>query len=150
MTNEKVYKFIATLGPVGYFPVAPGTAGTAVALLFYILMKPGTSMLLVLFPLLFWAGIIASTAAEKSLGKKDASCIVIDEFAGYLVSVLLLPYSIVNALIAFLLFRVFDIFKPFPIRSLDQKIPGGLGVMADDVLAGLYANLLLRVFLYFS
>lgn len=88
-------------------------------------------------------GTYASSRAEKLIGRKDPGCIVIDEFCGYLVSMALLPVTTFNLIAAFVLFRFFDILKPQPIRAL-QKIGGGTGVMADDIVAGLAANLILQ------
>ncbi len=145
--QDDIFKSIATIGPLGYSPVAPGTAGSAFACLLYILLDPGTVALSIAIPLVFAAGVLASERAEKVLKEKDSSHIVVDEVAGYLVSVFLIPFSTTNAVAAFFLFRFFDITKPVPIRLLDRGVPGGLGVMIDDILAGIYANLALRLIL---
>lgn len=145
MSSESVFKVIATLGPIGYIPIAPGTAASAVSCLLYIILKPDTYSLITVTLLLFIIGTTASTRTEAALGEKDSSSIVIDEFAGYPVSVFWIPFSPEIALLSFLLFRVFDILKPPPIRYVERRLRGGFGVMFDDILAGLYTNLLLRL-----
>ncbi len=147
MIRDELFKALATLGPVGYSPLAPGTAGSAVSCLLYLLLRPGGPTLLLIISLMFGAGVLVSGRVERLLREKDSSCIVVDEFVGYLVAVFLIPFSVTNAVLAFLLFRFFDIIKPVPIRSVERRFPGGVGVMADDLLAGVYANLALRLIL---
>ncbi len=147
MKKDDIFRFIATIGPLGYLPVAPGTVGSAFSCLIYILFRPDALALSIIIPVCFIAGVLVSDRTERFLNEKDSSHIVVDEFAGYLVSVFLIPFSIPNAIIAFLLFRAFDIVKPTPIRQLERRIPGGLGIMIDDILAGVYANLVLQLIL---
>lgn len=145
----KIAKGVATVAYAGYAPIAPGTVGSAVAAVVYWVlpeMAPTTGVLLSLFLLLL--GIWASSIAEGVYGR-DASRIVIDEFAGFFVAVLLVPKTLVIIILGFFIFRFFDIFKPFPIR-LAEKLKGGLGVMADDLLAGIATNMLLRLYLLIS
>lgn len=92
-------------------------------------------------------GITASDAAEKVIGEADSGHIVIDEFMGFLVSVFYLPHTAGYLTAAFILFRVFDILKPFPIGKLEKDLSGGLGVMADDVLAGVCVNIILQIWI---
>lgn len=128
---------MATAGGVGYSPVAPGTAGSLLALL--ILWALPFSPLGLALALLAVVGVggWAAGRAERVLGSKDPGPVVIDEIAGMFLSVLSLPRSLGLLLAAFLLFRFFDIVKPFPIRQ-SQKLAGGLGVMLDDLIAGMY------------
>ncbi|NOY39736.1 MAG: phosphatidylglycerophosphatase A [Nitrospirae bacterium] len=133
MKKDDIFKFIATIGPLGYSPVAPGTAGSALSFLVYILFRPDVLALSIIIPVCFIAGVLASDRTEKFLNEKDSSHIVVDEVTGYLVSVFLIPFSIPNAILAFFLFRAFDIIKPTPIRQLEKRIPGGLGIMIDDL-----------------
>jgi phosphatidylglycerophosphatase A len=149
MKFDKLYKSIATLGFIGYLPAAPGTWGSAVSLLLIIFLKPDDLWLLLLLVLLFVLGVLCSDNAEKSLGK-DNTHIIIDEFCGYLVSVLFIPQNTEYLLAAFFLFRFFDILKPPPIRRFEIAIPGGLGIMVDDVLAGVYANICLQIYIILS
>lgn len=139
--KEKILKNIATLTFVGYSPIAPGTAGTLVTIIFIYLFKPSTPMLLLLIVISFIIGVTASGSAEKTFQKKDCSHIIIDEFVGTLITVLFLPQTTVNLILAFLFFRVFDIVKPPPARQFEDLFKGGLGVMMDDVAAGIYANI---------
>ncbi|GMT47680.1 MAG: phosphatidylglycerophosphatase A [bacterium] len=150
MKKDDIFRFIATLGPIGYSPIAPGTAGSALACLIYIVFRPDVLLLSIIIPVGFIAGVLVSDTTERLLNEKDSSHIVVDEFAGYLVSVFLIPFSMPNAILAFFLFRAFDIVKPTPIRQLERRIPGGLGIMIDDILAGVYANLVLRLILVIS
>jgi len=147
-------RFLATGGYLGYSPVAPGTAGSlGCAVLVWLFVPEVTHWssplaigLAVLSTLAFIAlAMWAADHAERQLGH-DASLIVIDEYAGYVVSILLLPKSLFVLGAAFLLFRVLDIFKPFPARRT-EALPGGVGIVMDDVVAGIYTNILLRVML---
>ncbi len=146
--------FVATGGGLGYSPVAPGTAGTlgCGVLLWFLMPKDPTAggslavFTLSVSVLAFIAlSIWVSTRAEVAFGK-DASKIVVDEFAGYLVAVLFLPKTLIVYIAAFLLFRIFDVLKPFP-AARAETLPGGVGVVLDDLVAGIYANALIRVML---
>jgi len=139
-----VYHIIATLGFTGYIPYAPGTFGTAIGLLAILLIRPGDAVLLLLSIPVIIAGTVSAHHSEKALGK-DSGHIVIDEFCGFLVSVMFLPKSTGYLIAAFVLFRLFDIFKPPPINRIESSISGGAGVMLDDLLAGVYANICLQV-----
>jgi phosphatidylglycerophosphatase A len=128
----------------GYLPFAPGTWGTLVAALVYWFILPDNALLISLTALLLIIiSVIVSGAAEKIYGVIDDSRIVIDEWAGYFVSVLFLPHTLRYAISAFVLFRIFDVFKPLGIRTL-QSLPGGWGVTIDDIAAGVATNLLLQ------
>jgi phosphatidylglycerophosphatase A len=140
-------KNIATLGFIGYLPVAPGTFGTLAALLFFALLKPTIPVHVLLIILVTALGIIASSRAEKILNEKDSSHIVIDEFAGYALALLFLPHTLFYLVLSFLLFRLFDILKPLPLRWIERTIPGGYGVMADDLVAGVYTNIVMHAWI---
>ena len=90
-----------------------------------------------------------ANGAEKLLGEKDPGSVVIDEIAGMAVTLAGLPFNFDTALMGFIIFRILDILKPFPIRNLDKRISGGVGIVLDDVVAGIFANLLLRIVIYF-
>ena len=141
---KTIIKVLASGLGTGYSPVASGTAGTALAALLYWFVFPHNSIfvLFVLLPVLA-VSIPISTEAEKLFGKKDDSRIVIDEIVGYWFSVIFLPYSIKLAVAAFILFRVGDVIKPFYIKK-SQNLPGGWGVVMDDVFAGILTNLILQ------
>jgi len=133
-----VLKVIATFGPIGYVPIAPATAGSAVvALIGWFL--PRTDLLSTLALLAVGTVVAAWVAgeAEKDLGK-DAKPIVIDEAVGQSLALLFVPHTIPAFMLAFLLFRIFDVWKPLGARRI-QKLEGGTGVVADDVIAGLVA-----------
>ena len=141
--------FLATGAYAGYVPVAPGTAGSLVGLGVYAAAARHLSAagLLFLIAALFLVGSWAAHRAESYFAEKDPGAIVIDEVAGMLVSLWALPIGPAGWIAGFFLFRAFDIVKPFPIRTLERRIPGGVGVMFDDVLAGVYTNLSLRLLL---
>jgi phosphatidylglycerophosphatase A len=141
--------FIATVGYCGYFPVAPGTVGSAAGLVFYLLVWWTQSPLVevTLIALLFAAGIWAGTTSERYFGGIDPGPIVLDEVVGMLITLAFIPVGLSGALIGFLLFRLFDVVKPFPAGRL-EKLHGGLGVMADDAMAAIYANIALRLVLW--
>jgi len=141
---RSLLKYVATLGFVGYLPAAPGTWGSLVAAILFALLKPDDVATVYLLIAALCIGTISAQHAEKVLNEKDSSHIVIDEFAGYIVSVLLLPARLPYYLSAFLLFRFFDILKPPPLRRI-ERFPGGIAIMADDVLAGVYTNIVLQV-----
>ncbi len=143
MLNQ-VYHIIATLGFTGYIPYAPGTFGTAIGLFALLLTRPGDAVLILLSIPVIIAGTVSAHHVEKVLGK-DSGHIVIDEFCGYLVSVMFVPKSTGYLIAAFILFRIFDIFKPFPINRIERKVSGGAGVMLDDLMAGVYANICLQL-----
>ena len=135
---------MATAGGAGYAPVAPGTAGSAVAaaILWLVPFSPiGLGLWLLAVTV---AGTWAAGRAERALGIKDPGPIVIDEVAGMTLSVLILPRTVPVLVAGFLLFRLFDIVKPFPARA-SQRLRGGVGVMVDDVIAGVYALAVLLV-----
>jgi phosphatidylglycerophosphatase A len=142
---------LATVGYVGHFPIAPGTAGSAAALLLFALLRmAGSPVLEVAVTLALLAvGCWAGSAAEAHYGRTDPGYVVIDEVVGMLVTLLFVPVSAAGAIIGFFLFRVFDIVKPFPARRC-ERLRGGLGIMADDVVAGVYGNLALRVVLFLA
>lgn len=148
--KQDIYTLAGTLLGIGFIPFMPGTFGTLTAALVYLSLPenwlnsyPGVLYLIGSVTALFFIGVFVSGKAEKKLGH-DAGCIIIDEFVGYLLCVLLLPKSILMAIYTFALFRVFDIAKPQPIR-LSQKLKGGWGIMIDDVLAAVYTNLFMQL-----
>jgi phosphatidylglycerophosphatase A len=137
---------LATFGYVGYFPIAPGTAGSAAGLLLYVVLRwIGLPVVdLAAIAGLFAVGIWAGSVAERHYATEDPGYVVLDEVIGMLVTLALVPVTWKGALLGFFLFRGFDIVKPFPARQC-ERLHGGLGIMADDVVAGLYGNLALRL-----
>ena len=144
--RDKTVVWLATGFYTGNIPRAPGTFGTLPGLLlcFFLARLPlAVSILLVLF--LIGLAIWIAGEAEKMLGEKDPGCIVIDEIAGMAVTLLAMPFTWQTAAAGFLLFRFFDVLKPPPIRTIDKKVHGGVGIVLDDVIAGMFANLALRM-----
>ena len=133
---------------VGYAPFMSGTIGSVPAAVVAFWLGDRPVALLLLAAILFVLGVAASSRGERIFGRKDPSEVVIDEFVGMLVAFLWLPVTWQSLVAAFLLFRLFDIWKPFPARRFEE-LPGGLGVMADDLVAGIYANLLFRILDFF-
>jgi phosphatidylglycerophosphatase A len=129
----------------GLVPRAPGTAGTLVAIPIYLVIAPLSPAIYAgVVILLFALGVALCRQAERQLAIYDHPAVVWDEIVGYLVTMLLAPVHWLWMVIGFGLFRLFDIWKPFPIRALERRVRGGLGTMLDDVVAGLYAWLLLQ------
>ncbi len=136
---------VATALGAGYAPQAPGTFGSAVGLLVWLLLPSRLPIQLLAIALIFIAGTWSGYVAEEHFHERDPGQVVIDEVAGMMVTLLLNPVPRFSWLVyAFLLFRAADIFKPFPVNRL-ERLRGGLGIMADDVAAGVYANVALRL-----
>jgi phosphatidylglycerophosphatase A len=133
---------LASVGGAGCSPVVPGTVGSFVTVVALWLVPFTRPALLGALIVVTAVGIWAGERVERSLGVKDPGVIVIDEVAGMMLSVLTLPRTLPVLLTAFVLFRIFDTWKPFPARQ-SQSLPGGYGVMVDDLFAGLYTLLLL-------
>jgi phosphatidylglycerophosphatase A len=147
--RHRIAVALASFGYVGFAPVAPGTVGSAAAIpLFLLLRRLGpTSFEISACLFLFVFGAWSARLTEQVLGVEDPGPVVIDEVLGMLVSMLWLPGTWPVIAAAFLAFRVFDIIKPWPAGRLEHW-PGGWGVMADDVMAGVYANLVVQVLVW--
>ncbi len=137
---RRVATFLASVAYLGYSPVAPGTVGTLAAVAVYWWLIPNVWWLAAVAAAATAAGVWAGGVAEKVWGEKDPRRVCLDEFAAYFVAVAFLPKTIFYAALAFVLSRFFDIIKPFP-AGRAQRLAGGWGIMADDVVAGVYANL---------
>jgi phosphatidylglycerophosphatase A len=148
MENSNMRKFViqsASLFGVGYISKAPGTWGTLVTLPFcYLLMHLGSIMYMVITLFLTIYAIWAADLYERQSDLHDAKQIVIDESVGILITFVMLPITWQTFVAGFVAFRLLDIVKPFPISYFDKKVPGGLGVVADDVVAGLLGNIALQ------
>lgn len=132
---------IASLGGLGKAPFAPGTVATIVAGIPFALLLgylPGWLACSIFLAILI-GGCYTAGVTERELGREDAKEVVIDELAGFLVSVMGLPVGIRPLLLGFILFRLLDIWKPWPISPIDERVKGGLGIMLDDLLAGMFA-----------
>jgi phosphatidylglycerophosphatase A len=149
--RERAVFFVATGFLVGTVPFAPGTFGSIIGLpVSFLLSRLNllNSVICILAFILFAIGI--ASAAEKIIKQKDPGQIVIDEIAGLMVTLAGVPFNLKTALAGFVIFRVFDILKPFPIRALERRVGGGSGIVLDDVLAGVYGNLIIRFVIYIS
>jgi phosphatidylglycerophosphatase A len=142
---RRVGVFVATCGYLGYVPFAPGTFGSAAGLVvFYAVRSTGSVGLeLAVIVALFAIGVWSGTQAEHHFGGVDPAPIVVDEVVGMLITLALLPVNATGVLVGFLLFRLLDVIKPWPSAGF-EKLPGGLGVMADDGMAAIYGNLIMR------
>ena len=146
---DRLLMFIATGAGSGYLPKAPGTWGTLVGLLlWWPLAGLSLTAYLATVAVLFIVGVASAGAAEKILDRGDPGVVVIDEIVGVLIALAAVPLHPVAALAGLALFRLFDIAKPFPVGWLDRHLHGGLGIMLDDVAAGLYALLVLHLGLW--
>ena len=147
VTGNAFARHLATLGPVGRFPIAPATAGSAVVTLVgWFLPSPGPIVAILLIGVGSVLAIWVCGEAEKTLGH-DAKPIVADEVIGQSIALLFTPHTVTAFVSAFVLFRIFDIWKPFG-ASEAQRLPGGFGVVADDALAGVYSCLVFQVGLW--
>ena len=137
-------KSIATVFGVGYFPVAPGTAATAVGVIIAYLLGDNLAVFTVLLLGLLFLGVVTSGLLEKQLNEKDPSIACIDEVVGVMIALWGLPLIWPVMICGFFLFRAFDMFKIYPVNKL-EALPGGWGIMLDDCMAGVYTNIILRI-----
>jgi phosphatidylglycerophosphatase A len=144
---ERAALLIATALGVGYVPFAPGTFGSAAGLVLWWLLPASPVVHAVSIVVVFVAGTWSGTIAERHFGRSDPGQVVIDEVLGMLITLFLVPVGWAGAFAGFLLFRAADIVKPYPANRL-ERLHGGLGVMADDAMAAVYANLALRACLW--
>ncbi|HHB75057.1 MAG TPA: phosphatidylglycerophosphatase A [Desulfobulbus sp.] len=146
---DRLYMAIATGGGSGYLPKAPGTCGSLVGvLLWFFFHRLSLAHYGLVVAGLFIVGTIAAGAAEKIVDRPDPGLVVIDEVVGQMIALAAAPLHPLFIILGFVFFRFFDILKPFPVGWLDSHIHGGLGIMLDDVAAGLYALLLLQTGLW--
>jgi phosphatidylglycerophosphatase A len=145
--RNRIALAVATSCGVGYVPFAPGTFGSAAGLLVWALLPASTIVQACAILVIFAAGCWAGTCAEHHFGRTDPGQVVIDEVLGMLITLFLNPVGWAGALLGFLLFRAADIIKPFPANRM-ERLPGGVGVMADDAVAAVYSNLALRAALF--
>ncbi len=148
--NLRISEIIGTVFYVGRSPFAPGTMGSLVALLVWYILKPSIidPLFLLITGGVFFIGIAVSTVLIDTWNEKDPKEIVIDEWVGMWISLYLVPHTILWGLVAFFFFRVFDILKPGPVQVMDD-MDDAIGVMMDDVVAGILACLVTQSLLYF-
>ena len=144
--GRRVSLFLATGGGVGYAPWAPGTLGTVVGLPFcYGLAQLALPVAAAAILIFIGLAIAIAGVAERELKQKDPGCIVIDEIAGLMVTLVGLQWNLPTLIAGFIIFRVFDIWKPFPIRQIERRLTGGVGIVMDDVVAGLLGHVSLSI-----
>jgi phosphatidylglycerophosphatase A len=138
--------FVATCGYLGYVPFAPGTFGSAAGLVVFAAVRwsGSTTLELALIVFLLAIGVWSADVAERHFGRVDPGPVVLDEVAGMLITLALIPVTLTGAIVGFLLFRVLDVIKPWPANRM-EALPGGLGVMADDAMAAVYGNVIMRL-----
>jgi len=146
---KKAYDLIATVCGLGRLPLAPGTWGSLAGLGFCLVLHGHMILYITVFAVLFAAGVVSAGKFEEKDGRKDPPQVVIDEFACIFLVFLLIPLKTPIILTGFILYRLFDIFKVPPMRSL-EKLKGGWGIMLDDLAAGIYANLILQILLFYK
>ena len=141
--------FVATFGYLGYVPIAPGTFGSAAGLVVFAAVRwsgsPGLELAVI--AILLAIGVWSGNAAEKYFGGVDPAPVILDEVVGMLITLALIPVNLPGAIAGFLLFRLLDVIKPWPANRF-EALHGGLGVMADDAMAAVYANVSLRILLW--
>ncbi|OGQ87051.1 MAG: phosphatidylglycerophosphatase A [Deltaproteobacteria bacterium RIFOXYD12_FULL_56_24] len=146
---DRLFMGIATGFGAGYLPKAPGTWGSLLALpLHFFLRQLAPNYYALALTAIFFIAVITAGQAEKILDRKDPGVVVIDEVIGMLITLIAAPDNPLIWLLGFFIFRFFDIFKPYPIRLIDQRLNGGLGIVLDDVLAGIYSLIILQIFCY--
>jgi len=138
--------FISTGAFSGYFPVAPGTAGSLVgALIVWKLQNVSAALLFILSAALLFLGVWAGSKTAKILKQADPSKVVIDEIVGMMITMIGIPVTGFTLGLGFLLFRFLDVWKPFPANYFDKRLKNGWGIMLDDVVAGIYGNIILQL-----
>lgn len=145
---KNVLKLIATFFNIGQFSKAPGTVATVATIPLFVFMSrlPDVVYMMVVFAITI-LGIFAAQAYESDAVEHDSKEIVIDEVAGFLITMALVPCTWKAILLGFFLFRFFDILKPWPISYLDKNVKGGVGVMVDDIAAGIISSILIQLIL---
>jgi phosphatidylglycerophosphatase A len=139
-----IVRFLATGFFVGYSPIAPGTMGTLVAFLLYAILPTTVTFYWMLILCLIIGGTVISHLAENIIGQIDSSKIVIDEICGYFIAMAFLPKTLGLMVVGFFIFRLLDVVKIYPMNKL-EILPGGLGIMLDDIYGGVITNLILHI-----
>ena len=142
--SDKLVKMLSTWFYIGDIPGAPGTAASAVAVLMAVIFSPNIFFYILVSVIVIVLGFKVSGRMEKVLGREDPGCIVIDEVAGIMISFFLLPLTLPVVITAFFLFRAFDMFKIYPANKFEE-MGGSTGVMMDDLVAGLYTNIVMQL-----
>lgn len=144
--SHKFIKLISTFFGAGYLPVIPGTFGSAAAMVLYFIIRHNILLYACVLLVVTILGFFTAGKAAKIFNKKDPRCVVIDEVTGILISLMFIPYDLKWAITGFLVFRLMDTLKPFPAARI-ERLPGSLGIMGDDIVAGIYTNIVLQIVL---
>lgn len=147
--NDRISKILATFFYLGYVPPASGSVASAAAAVICFLLRGHIAFYVVLFVALTAIGFVVSDRMEKMVKKKDPSCVVIDEVSGAMIAFFMLPATPAVIITAFFLFRAFDMFKIYPANKF-ECIPGGAGIMLDDIMAGIYTNIIMHIAIRFA
>ena len=142
--SDKIIKIVSTWFYIGNMPGGPGTYASAAGALMAVILKPFTVLYVLVAVFISVLGFQVSGRMEKIIGRKDPGCIVIDEVAGVLIAFFLLPLTPVVIITTFFLFRAFDMFKIYPVNKFEE-IEGAAGIMMDDIIAGLYTNIVMHI-----
>lgn len=142
-------KLISTFFYAGYFPLIPGTAGSLAGVFIFFLVKDNIAAHLLALCALLILGFLVCGRAEEIFKRKDPPFVVIDEVCGMLLGLLFLPYDIRLVIVAFVIFRILDTLKPWPVGRV-EKLKGSLGIVGDDIIAGVYTNIILQVVVRFT
>jgi phosphatidylglycerophosphatase A len=149
--REKGVLFLSSAGFIGNIPFAPGTFGSLLGLPLCFLLSKVNWRVSVLFLGIFVAlAVWVCNKAQRLIQENDPGCIVLDEISGMMVSLVGIPFNPITYAAGFAIFRLLDIFKPFPIRAVEKKFTGGTGIVLDDIAAGIFTNLILRAVLFLS
>jgi phosphatidylglycerophosphatase A len=146
--GNRANKIIGSVFGIGYLPLAPGTFGSIAAVGMYLLIRNDLYLHLTITAVTIVLGFTAARGAERAFGAADPKEFVMDEFSAMLLAYLFVPFSTVNVVTGFLLFRLLDIFKPFPLKRM-EKAGNGMGIMLDDLGAGIMTNISLQLMTYF-
>ena len=142
--SDKLVKLLSTFFYIGYLPLAPGSMATIAGALIAYCLRDQIPAYVLVFAAITACGFLVSDRMEKIVGQKDPTCIVIDEVSGVMIAFFLLPFSWPVIFTAFFLFRAFDMFKIYPVNKF-EPMPGGVGVMMDDIVAGVYTNIVMQI-----
>ena len=149
--REKGVLFLSSGGFIGNIPFAPGTFGSLLGLPLCFLLSKVNLWVSFLFIVIFVAlAVWVCNKALQLIQEKDPGCIVIDEISGMMLSLAGIPFNPISAVAGFVIFRLLDIFKPFPIRAIEKKFSGGTGIVLDDIAAGIISNIILRIAFFLS
>jgi len=142
--KDRTTQILSTFFYIGYFPLAPGSLASIAGMCIYFWLHQNVALYVMAWFIITVLGFISAGQMEKIVGKKDPSCVVIDEVSGVMLAFFMLPLSWPVAWTAFFLFRAFDMFKIYPANKV-ERMHGGVGIMMDDIIAGIYTNITMQI-----